>query len=351
MAGSIKAISVSQLATKPIWDLVKAAQTAERSGVDEFWLGENYHWFRRYGSESRGAVTAGTAIALNTSKIQIGFGIVSVYTRHPSILAMEALSISEISKGRFALGLGAAKMGVVHMGFKTKDALVVHSEALRLIRALLAGGPVDFKGEVFRLVCPASSDPTRTRYKIPIILGATGDKLLQLSGELADGVMTPTLSSPNFIRHAVKQVQTGAKRGSRQITPENFRVSATLISSVDKDSGKAKDAVRKILATYFTNKLVNIKNDMILEAAGIDPEEIRPIADLVLADKYDKATKMVTDEMIDRAAVAGNVDEVCGRLEKYAKAGLQMPSMVLFGDVKESIRLLGKEVRPRIVRK
>lgn len=120
---------------------------------------------------------------------------------------------------------------------------------------------------------------------------------------------------------------------------------------MDKDSGKAKDAVRKILATYFTNKLVNIKNDMILEAAGIDPEEIRPIADLVLADKYDKATKMVTDEMIDRAAVAGNVDEVCGRLEKYAKAGLQMPSMVLFGDVKESIRLLGKEVRPRIVRK
>jgi len=344
----LQGIGIDLLATKPTAQIVKYAQLAEKAGIDEFWLGENYHWFRRYGEEPRSAMTTAAAIALATSRIRLGLGIVSVYTRHPAILAMESYSLSELSQGRFTLGLGAAKMGVVHMGFDLQNPLRTHRECIQLIRALLTGDEVNYSGEVFKLESPASEDHARPNYRIPIVLGVTGPKLLQLAGETCDGLILPTLTTPAYVTYAMEQVQVGARRSGKSL--EDFRVGATLISAVDKDGAAARDAVRKILATYFTNKLVNIKNDILLQSASITNEEIQPIADAVLRNDYDHAMKLVTDDMIDRTVVAGTVEEVCERLEDYAKAGLQIPLFVLWGNVQEGIKLLGSEVRSRLVK-
>jgi len=343
----LQGIGAFLLSTIKISEVVRVAKMAEDAGLDEFWLGENYHWFRHYGDEPRSAMITAASLAMNTSHIKFGLGIVSVYTRHPSILALESVSLNELSNGRFSLGLGASKMGVVHMGFDTRGADVVTSESVRAIRSLFSGEKVDFKGTVFQIEAPESEENARPLHKIPILIGATGHKLLQLSGEIADGLILPTMTSPAFVKYALEQVRIGAARSNRSLA--NFKVYATLISSIDKDPAVARNAVRKIVATYFTNKLVNIRNDKIIGAIGMTYDDIRPIADAVLSGRMDDALRRVDDDMVEKASVAGNPDQFCERLEKYAEAGLNIPLHIIYGKPETVINLLGKEVRPRLV--
>ena len=138
-------IGVLQLSMEPLAQTVRMAQACERAGFDIFWLAEAYPWWRKHGFEARSSTAMTTAIATQTQRIVIGWGIISPYTRHPVQIAMEARVMQDAAgDGRFLLGLGASKifMKEIGEGEKGRDVgpAVVMRESIEIIAAMLGGG-------------------------------------------------------------------------------------------------------------------------------------------------------------------------------------------------------------------
>src|SRR5881275_158959 len=147
-------IGVLQLSMEPLTETVCMAQACEAAGFDVFWLAEAYPWWRKHSYEARSS-TAITAIAAReTKRIEIGWGIISPYTRHPVQIAMEARVLQEAAgDGRFLLGLGASKIFMKEIGEGEKGAEVgpatVMRESLEIVRAMLSGQAVEYRGKAF----------------------------------------------------------------------------------------------------------------------------------------------------------------------------------------------------------
>lgn len=344
--GKKRGIGVCMLSTTPIEEYLRVARAADDAGLDSIWVAEGYHFFRDLG-EPRSATTIAAAIAMSTRRLRIGLGIVPPFTRHPSLLAMEAVSLSELSGGRFILGLGAAKAASVHMDMgpdKIKP-VPVHRDAITIVRALMKGEPLEYRGTVFSLDAPARRAEDRV-HEVPIAVGATGPLMLKLAGAMADIVLLPTFTTPAFVEYARGQIEKGLRESGR--TFDDVQIGATLPFSVHRDSRTARDAIRQLTAVYITNKVQNIRNDTLMQAAGLTAEEAVPIAQAKADKGIDAATAMVTDEIMDKVVIAGNPDEVSAKLVALLKQGLTLPLLyqVLGPDREEAVRLVAEAVKP-----
>lgn len=339
-------IGVCVLSVTPLKDILNLATVAEDSGIDSFWLSEGYHFFRDLG-EPKSTTSIAAAISVQTKRIKIGLGIVPPYTRHPGLLAMEAHTLSRLSGGRFILGVGAAKAAALHIGYeeKTLRAVTTHRECINLIRKVLSGDAFEFSGKIYSMNVPARHGDI-TPPDVPIILGATGPKMLQLGGEVADAVILPTFTTPRFVEYAMEQIEVGAKRAGRSV--DDIPVGATLPFSVAENGDEARDAIRKLTAVYIANKIQNIRNDVILSSAGLTESEALPISQAMSQRGADSAAGMVTDEILDKVVVAGTPEEVTRKLLDLATAGMRLPLMYqLLGPDKETaIRLVASKVKP-----
>jgi 5,10-methylenetetrahydromethanopterin reductase len=339
-------IGVCMLSTTPIDEFVRVAKIADEVGLDSMWIAEGYHFFRDLG-EPRSATTIAAAVALNTKRIRIGLGIVPPYTRHPSLLAMEAVSLSELSAGRFALGFGAAKALSAHLG-GTDEAMKpvpLHREVIAIVRALLGGKALDHHGKIFTLDAPArrADEPVPN---VPIAIGATGPLMLKLAGSIADIILLPTFTTPAFVRYARGEIEKGATAAGRAVN--DIPLGATLPFSVHEDSRKARDAIRQLTAVYIANKVQNIRNDALMQAAGLTAAEAEPIARAKSEQGVESATRMVTDEIMDKVVIAGNPAEVTDKLKALAAEGLTMPLLyqIIGPDRVEAVRLVARDVKP-----
>jgi 5,10-methylenetetrahydromethanopterin reductase len=345
-----RGIGVCLLSATPIHEYVKVARLADEVGLHSIWMAEGYHFFRDVG-EPRSATTVAAAVALATKRIKVGLGIVPAHTRHPALLAMEAVSLSELSNGRFILGLGAAKAAAMHMGYtsETHKPVPAHRDAINIVRAIFKGDAFAYQGKTFTFDAPArrKDEPTPN---VPIAIGATGPLMLKLGGALADIVLLPTFTTPAFVRYARGEMAKGAAETHRNVS--DIPIGATLPFSIDEDSGAAHDAIRKLVAVYITNKVTNIKNDTLMSAAGMGAEEAEPIANAATEKGIEAATAMVTNEMIDKVAIAGNPDEVNGKLQALLREGLTLPLMyqVIGPDREKAIRLVAETVQPVFMR-
>jgi 5,10-methylenetetrahydromethanopterin reductase len=285
-----------------------------------------------------------------TSKITIGLGIVPPYTRHPGLLAMECQTTSRLSGDRFILGIGAAKAAALHMGWteKTMRAVPTTRESIGLIRELLSGKAVDHEGELYKLDAPASNDSGL--HQLPIAIGATGPLMTKLGGEIADIVLLPTFTSPRFVRDARALMAEGAARNGR--SADAIPVGGTLPFSVAEDEEEARAAIRRLTAVYVANKVQNIKNDALMRASGLDEDEVASIAARLQSDGPDAAAGMISNDLMDKVAIAGTPAKVIDRLLEFAEAGLRWPLLygVLGPDRKTAIRLIAEKVRPAYMR-
>lgn len=341
-----KEIGVCMLSTTPIEEFVRVARVADEVGMDSMWIAEGYHFFRDLG-EPRSATTVAAAVALNTRRIKIGLGIVPPFTRHPALLAMEAVSLSELSGGRFIIGFGAAKAVSMHMGHdsETMKPVPVHREAIAIVRALLKGEALDYKGKTFTFDAPPrrADEPVPA---VPIAMGATGPLMLKLAGSIADIILLPTFTTPAFVRYARGEIEKGAAAAGRSVN--DIPLGATLPFSVHEDSRTARDAIRRLTAVYIANKVQNIRNDTLMQAAGLGAAEAEPIARAKSERGIEAATRMVTDEIMDKVVIAGNPDEVNAKLKALANEGLTWPLLyqVIGPNREDAIRLVADKVKP-----
>lgn len=341
---------------EPLSSMQKYAAQTEASGMDGgFWIAEAYHWFRKYGLESRGCFTTLAVVAMATKKIPVGLGITSPYMRHPTIQANEAAAIDELSNGRFIMGIGAGKVGIEYLEYDTNvmKPVPVHRESMEIMRKVWSGKAFAHEGEFFKSSMPAYDRAAAgLTTSIPIYVGATGPFMQQFSGKESDGMLLAGLTAPHFVRYAIENMQKGAKAVKRTL-PDDFPVGGVILCSCSKDGDKAREATRSYTGTYVVNKIRNIKNDIILGGAGLPDSTWDPFRKAIAEGTEDHVTHLVTDEMMRRfTVISGDPADCLEITQELVDSGLNLPLLEVVGaseaDNLETIRLMGEHVVPRL---
>jgi 5,10-methylenetetrahydromethanopterin reductase len=344
-----------QLTMEPLPEIVRHAKAMDRAGFDTIWLAEAYPWWRKHGMEARSTTALSPLLAQVTDRLAIGWGIVSPYTRHPIQVAMEARVTQEAAgPGRFYLGVGASKIFMKEIGVGERAParpLATVRESIEIIRAALSGQEVSYEGSQFTARLPALAPEAETpRDPVPIYVAATGPKMLALAGEIADGLLTASITTPDFVRYARERLREGAERAGRDV--DDLDIGCTIIASIDEDHDRGRDGAREIAGMYLANKVQNIRGaaDALLQKAGLTFDEIRPVAEAMDRGGRVAAKAEVTDEILDKTKpIAGTPTECVERIEEYREAGCTHIMLELWGaDRDRQLELFGREVLPHV---
>jgi 5,10-methylenetetrahydromethanopterin reductase len=159
-----------------------------------------------------------------------------------------------------------------------------------------------------------------------------------LAGEIADGCLTPSITTPAFVRY------------TRENVGRDIDIGCTIVASIAEERDDGRDGAREIAGMYLANKVQNIKGaaDTLLDLAGIDQDEIRPVAEAMERGGREAAKEQVTDELLDKCKpIAGTPADCIEAIEEYRDAGCTHVMLELWGDHRhEQIRLFGDQVLP-----
>jgi 5,10-methylenetetrahydromethanopterin reductase len=333
-------IGVMQLTMEPLEEMLASARAMDRAGMDTIWLAEAYPWWRKHGMEARSSTVTSALIARETERLTVGWGIISPFTRHPVQVAMDARVVQEAAgPGRFLLGLGTSKIFLNNARLDGRRTLGPMRDAVAIVRGVLGGGPFEYEGETWSAAVPGLREEAETPREVPpVYVAATAPKMQALAGEIADGCLTPSITTPAFVRYTRENV--GAE----------VDVGCTVVASIDRDRDRGRDGAREIAGMYLANKVQNIKGaaDTLLELAGLDQEEIRPVAEAMERGGRLAAKAEVTDAILDKCRpIAGTPADCVEAIEEYRDAGCTHVMLELWGDRRhEQIELFGKEVLP-----
>ena len=345
-------ISVLQLSMEPVRETVAMARACEEAGFDTFWIAEAYPWWRKHSFEARSSTAVLAVIAQQTTRMQLGWGIISPYTRHPVQIAMEARVMQDLAGGRFFLGLGASKIFMKEIGEGEGEKVgpaTVMRESVEIIKGVLEGEAFQYQGNVFQANVPALKPDARTPRGVPpIYIAGTGPVLQKLSGSIGDGLLTASITTPAFVRYSLQNMEDGARKAGKD--PAKLILGSVIVGSIGRDSGKGKEGAREQAAMYLANKVQNIKGsaDVLLKSAGLTFEELQPVADAMERGGRKAAAKAVTDEILHKVcAIAGTPDECIQRIEEFRAAGCTHIMLEIWGDDRTGqAKLFGEAVLP-----
>jgi 5,10-methylenetetrahydromethanopterin reductase len=348
-------IGVMQLTMEPLEEILEHARAMDEAGFDTIWLAEAYPWWRKHSMEARSSTAISPLVARETKRLAVGWGIISPYTRHPVQIAMEARVTQEAAgPGRFYLGLGASKIFMRHAGIGERAKPVgAIKDAVRICRGVLSGEAFDYEGGTFTAHVPAlRSDAATPRWPVPVYVAGTGPQMLRAAGQVADGLLTASITTPAFVRYAREVAGEAAREAGRD--PDAIDVGCTIVASIDENRDRGRDGAREIAGMYLANKVQNIQAaaDTLLELAGLARDEIVPIAEAMERGGRLAAKAAVTDEILDKTVpIAGTPDDCVQAIEEYREAGCTHVMLELWGDDRlGQLRLFGEQVLPRVRR-
>ena len=332
-------IGVMQLTMEPLEEMLASAKVMDEAGMDTIWLAEAYPWWRKHGMEARSSTVVSALMARETRRLTIGWGIISPFTRHPVQVAMDARVVQEAAgRGRFLLGFGTSKIFLNNIRAQTRKTLGPMRDAVTIVRGVLSGEPFEYEGETWSASVPGlASDAQAPRDVPPVYIAATAPKMQALAGEISDGCLTPSITTPAFVRY------------TRENVAADIDIGCTIVASIhesDRDAGR--DGAREIAGMYLANKFQNIRGaaDTLLELAGIEMEELAPVAEAMERGGRLAAKAKVTDSLLDRCRpIAGTPEDCIAAIEEYREAGCTHVMLELWGDHRhEQIRLFGERV-------
>ena len=281
------------------------------------------------------AATPLAYLADKTEKIQLATGIMQVTARTPAMTAMTALTLHDLTNGRFVLGLGASGPQVVEglHGTKYNPALTRLKETVDICRMIFRGEKVEYQGKIFQLPMPNSEGKAiRIAHKptdIPIYLATLGPKALEYTGEVANGWMG-TSFSPDHPEAHFDFLQRGAEKANRSLNALNLCVSTRIEIGDDVDAmiEKRKPAVAFNMGGMGSGT-TNFYNDA-FKRAGYEEDAVA-IQTLWLAGKRDEAAKRVPDAMVTEFQALGTREMIKNRLRAYQDAGVTTLKLGLDG--------------------
>src|SRR5438067_8350587 len=334
-------IGVMQLTMEPLDEMIASARAMDDAGMDTIWLAEAYPWWRKHGMEARSSTVVSGLIAQATKQLTVGWGIISPFTRHPVQVAMDARVVQEAAgPDRFILGFGTSKIFLNNAAMQTNKTLGPMRDAVEIVRGVLGGKAFEYEGSTWSASVPALQDGAHAPRDVPpVYVAATAPKMQQLAGEIADGCLTPSITTPPFVKY------------TRENVGADIDIGCTVVASIhESDPAAGRDGAREIAGMYLANKVQNIQGsaDTLLDLAGIEQDEIRPVAEAMEQGGRLAAKALVSDALLDKCKpIAGTPDDCIAAIEEYRDAGCTHVMLELWGDRRhEQIELVGLEVLP-----
>src|SRR5256886_12175214 len=211
---------------------------------------------------------------------------------------MDARVVQEAAgPDRFLLGFGTSKIFLNNARITSKKTLGPMREAVEIVRGVLEGGAFDYGGETFSAsVPPLDPQAESPRGAPPVYVAATAPKMQLLAGEIADGLLTPSITMPDYVRWTLDNVREAGR------DPETIDIGCTVIASIhESDRNAGRDGAREIGGMYLANKFQNIKGaaDALLESAEIEMDELAPVAEAMERGGRLAPKEQVADSLLD----------------------------------------------------
>jgi len=308
-----------------------------RDGLDYVRYAEDRGFEAVWQAESRlvrDAIVPMAAYAAVTENLKVGSGVINNWTRNIGLLAATFLTLDDLAPGRIICGIGAwwdplAK----NVGIERKKPLTAMKETVLVLRRLLAMEHVTFHGE-FVHVDDIELDVVHGRREprhVPIMIGATGDQMMELTGEIADGVVLNYCVPPEYSDKALELLANGAKKAGRSF--DEIDRPQLIVCSVDHDHDRAIETTKMLLCQYLAQQ------PHIAKASGVAQEVVTNIQATLgwpaTKEQIDKAKHFVPDELVQRITASGTPGEARTKVEEYKKRGCTCPILYpVGGDVK-----------------
>ena len=291
-------------------ETVECAQLAESLGYDSVWMAEGH------GGDQFAVLSA---VAAQTSRVQLGTCISSVFVRSAPTIAMSAAVVDQLSEGRFILGLGSSHKVQVEPehGLTYSKPVTRVRETAEVVRRLLRDGQVSFQGETVNIEnYELWFQPFRP--SLPIYYAAVFPKMIGICGEEADGLIL-TRTTLDVGVEAREHIAAGAKAAGRD--PGAVDVTSLIPTVAADDPAEAYDALRPGVAMY-TGFFPRYNRMCVEQGFG---EEAAAIAALWGRGEREAATRAVSDAHIDAVCIAGTPEHCRDRIEAYRASGLDLP--------------------------
>ncbi len=286
----------------------ECARIADEAGFDSLWMSD-------YKSGDPFAVLAACAVV--TERIRLGTGVVVVFNRAPTTLAMAAASLDTISSGRLILGIGQGHRSIVEKenGLEFKDATQRMVEHTEIIRALIRDGEVSYRGRIYSLDYKPWVKFYRNR--IPIWFPPMFPKSAARTGAIADGAVATQLTAERSAQLA-QWIRQGAIDAGRD--PSEVEIGSYLLTVVTKDKEAGRKMVKEHMAWYVGSFT---RYEHLMLESGF--EEASLAARAWQDGNREGAARLLSDELADSVAIIGDVDECRARIEEYRAGGLEHP--------------------------
>jgi len=304
-----------------------------RDGLDCVRYAESHGFEAVWQAESRlvrDAIVPMAAYAAVTERIKVGSGVINNWSRNIGLLAATFLTLDDLAPDRIICGIGAwwdplAK----NVGIDRKKPLTAMKETVTVLRRLLNMERVTFAGE-FIQVSGIELDVVHGRREprhIPIMIGATGDQMLELAGEIADGVVLNYCVPPEHNDHAMELLEKGAQKSGRKLN--DIERPQLIVCSVDHDHDRAIEDSKMLLCQYLAQQ------SHIARASGVSQEVVEEIQSILgwpaTKAQINEAKHLVPDELVLRITASGTPDEASAKVQEYIKSGATSPILYSAG--------------------
>ncbi len=301
---------------------LEIAQYAEERGFSEIWQADT--------RLARDCVVMMSAILASTKKLRVGSGVLPIWTRNAAVIAATWSTMWELAgkvddKSRVMLGLGAWWEPIAgRVGVNRTRPLKAMRENVEAIRQLFGMQEVTYQGEFVHLEkvkLDVAFGDTSPR-DILIYIGATGDKMLEMAGEICDGVVLNYVVSVDYIKQAIQKVEAGAKKAGKTLAQVDLP-ELLVCSLSDKDPAAAMAEGKKLVAYYLATE------PHIMKASNVSEELLEKVQVIMswpaTEEDYIRASKVIPDEVVRQLMAVGTTEECRAKVKEYIDAGVTCP--------------------------
>lgn len=303
-------------------DGLEYVKYAEARGFEAVWQAES--------RLVRDAIVPMAAYAAVTERIKVASGVINNWTRNIGLLASTFLTLDDLAPDRIICGIGAWWDPLArNVGIDRSKPLTAMRETVTVLRRLLHMERVTFHGE-FIHVDGIELDVVHGRREprnVPIMIGATGDKMMELTGEIADGVVLNYCVPPEYNDRALELLERGARAADRNLA--DLDRPQLVVCSVDLDHERAIDTTRELLTQYLAQQ------PHIAKASGVSMDVVAEIQSILgwpaTKEQIQRAKHLVPEDLIHRITASGTPQEARAKVDEYRKHGCTCPILYPVG--------------------
>lgn len=301
---------------------LEMARYAEQQGFGEIWQADT--------RLARDCIPMMSAFLTHTQRIKVGSGVLPIWTRNPAVIAATWSTMWELGgkvdgKGRVMLGLGAWWEPIAsRVGVNMRRPLQAMREHVEALRELFTMEEVTYQGDFVNLdrirldVVHGDTSPR----DIPLYIGATGPKMLELSGEICDGVVLNYGVSVDYIQRAIALVEKGAAKAGKTLADVDLPA-LIVVSLSDKNPDDAIHEGKKLVAYYVATE------PHIMKASGVDEDVVAEAQSMMgwpaTVEDYERASSVIPEDIVREIIAVGTADECRSKVQQYVDAGVTCP--------------------------